>query len=188
MSEIQQTVRLPIYQERYDEIRSVSNHNGSTKLAPAIVVGITGTRKGLSPDQERQLRRLLKKIYDLYSSDGEVWLAHGDCIGVDSQAHKIAKELGYKIRRFPPSNSSQRGFCDDADITEKPEIFSIRNHNIVRACDYLIALPRGDNEMMRGSGTWSTMRYARNVARKPYTIIYPNGRMDGKEWQRIFRR
>jgi hypothetical protein len=181
MSNIQQAIRVPVYEEGYDESRSVSNDINATELT----VGVTGTQRGMTKDQAHQLRKILTKVYDLYSPYGSVWLAHGDCIGVDAEAHMIAKSIGYKVRVHPPSNVKKRAYVTDADYMERPQIYSIRNHDIVRTCDYLIVVPYQDRELVR-SGTWATCRYARQRG-KPHTIIFTNGKLDGKEWQKILQ-
>lgn len=181
MSHIQQTIRVPVYEEGYDESGGVSNDLN----AVAITVGVTGTQRGMTKDQAHQLRNVLTKIYRLYSPYGSVWLAHGDCIGVDSEAHEIAKELGYKIRVHPPSNVKKRAYVTDYDVMERPQIYSIRNHDIVRSCDYLIVVPYQDRELVR-SGTWATCRYARQRD-TPHTIIFTNGKLEGHKWQKILQ-
>lgn len=182
MQKIQQEVRIPVQQERYDEIGSVSH---GFKPTVAIAVGITGTQRGLSMAQKSQLYRLLRSVYDKYSPNGEVWLHHGDCVGVDAEAHEIASKIGYRICLHPPSNIKKRACVKGADRVERPQIYSIRNHDIVRESDYLIGVPYNDYEIVR-SGTWATIRYARQ-RRVPYTVIYPNGRMDGMEWQKVLK-
>lgn len=181
MSEIQQTLRVSVHEEAHDESRSVSNNLN----AVAITIGITGTQRGMSKNQAHQLTMLLDKLYKLYSPHGEVWLAHGDCLGVDCEAHYIAKDIGYHIRVHPPSNIKKRANCQGADSMMPPQIYSIRNHDIVRTCDYLIVVPYQQIEIVR-SGTWATLRYARQRD-KPHTIINPNGKLDGNKWQMILR-
>ena len=179
MSEIQPSLRVPISEERIHQ-------DGGFVNRVAITVGVTGTRyrEKITPGQTRRLGVLLRKVYDLYYLDGEVWLAHGDCVGWDEVCHDVAKEIGYKIRIFPPSNDVHRANCN-GNFYEVPQLYSIRNHDIVRASDYIIGGPKSDAEQVR-SGTWATIRYARKQ-KKPYTIIYPNGRMEGRNWELILK-
>ena len=182
MSDIQQALRLPLHEEAHDEGRSVSNDTN----AVAITVGVTGTQSGCSVNQFNRLEQLLYKIYVLYSPYGSVWLSHGDCVGVDEETHYLAKPIGYKIRVHPPSNIKKRANCTGYDVMEMPQIYSIRNHDIVRVSDYMLVVPNQEIELVR-SGTWATCRYARQRD-KPHTIILPNGSLDGKNWQKIFKR
>jgi hypothetical protein len=49
-----------------------------------------------------------------------------------------------------------------------------RDDNIVAETDVLVATPAQTTEVMRGSGTWATIRYARR-REKPRILIWPNG-------------
>jgi hypothetical protein len=88
----------------------------------------------------------------------------------------IAKRLGYKIQVHPPINDKARAFVQDADITLPEQLYSVRNHDIVRASDILIAVPATDGERQRGSGTWATLRYAQKL-KKPHIVIFLDGRI-----------
>lgn len=48
-----------------------------------------------------------------------------------------------------------------------------RNHDIVNSCEHLVAAPPAMFEL-KLSGTWDTIRYARQVGR-PVTIVWPDG-------------
>lgn len=179
MSEIQSQIHIPVSEERSLEIRSIGD-------SVAITVGVTGTRytEKITPGQARRLGVLLRKVYDLYYLDGEVWLAHGDCKGWDELCHNVAKEIGYKIRIHPPSNDKHRAYCI-GDFCERPQLYSIRNHDIVRVSDYMIGGPKSNAEQIR-SGTWATIRYTRKQ-KVPYTVIYPNGKLEGERWKAILQ-
>ncbi len=58
-------------------------------------------------------------------------------------------------------------------VEEAPEEYLIRNANIVRATEYLIAMPAHHSEVRR-SGTWATIRSARRQGKTTY-IIDPGG-------------
>lgn len=59
--------------------------------------GITGTRQGMTPAQKStSLRRLLEEAR--VTSDGFV---HGAGVGVDVEAHAIARGLGFKTECWP---------------------------------------------------------------------------------------
>ena len=102
---------------------------------------------------------------------------HGLCIGSDEQAAAIAKEIGYYVIAHPgynPKKPENRMFRSDFDkndevLPEKP--FIKRDHDIVDQSDEMIATPLSWEEQVR-SGTWTTVRYARNKD-KPIKICYP---------------
>jgi hypothetical protein len=126
-------------------------------------VGITGTQQGMNA---RQRQLLHMALHDLVATE----LHHGDCLGVDAQAHLIARELGLFIVTHPPGNMSKRAHCI-GDEVRTPKPYLERNHDIVDEVEYLIAIPKGNTEELR-SGTWATVRYARRIGRKHY-IIFP---------------
>lgn len=132
-------------------------------------IGFTGTKKGTTLLQYSTLAKyfiIVKKEHE------EVELAQGDCIGADDEATKLGFKYGYYIRCHPPENPSLRAF-GDFDYIHEPKPYLVRNHDIVDACDELVATPREFTEQLR-SGTWATIRYARKM-RKPIRIIYPDG-------------
>lgn len=126
-------------------------------------IGITGTREGMTPYQQDEVRKLL---FEYPGSE----LHHGDCTGVDVQVAVMAKEIGYRIVCHPPKSSEQQGFFGGDEVRE-PLGYLERDRNIVDACDILIVVPLQMEWQPKG-GTWYTHDYAvrRN---KPLTIIYP---------------
>jgi len=137
-----------------------------------VIVGFTGTRHGTALAQHQALVEQLWLLNMTKSAD--VWFHHGDCIGADAEAHAVALDLGYSVCGHPPLGGHglraySKGFrvlCKHAPPLE-------RNHDIVNACDVLLAAPRRFKEELR-SGTWATIRYARKLG-KPVTIIFPDG-------------
>jgi len=116
-------------------------------------IGFTGTQVGMS---EVQKLRLGVELYNL----GPEEFHHGDCIGADEEAVKIARELGIKIVMHPPTNESKRAWTyQTGDQVWAAAPYLDRNKEIVRATDRLIAAPKTNKEEIR-SGTWSTVRYA----------------------------
>jgi hypothetical protein len=64
-------------------------------------------------------------------------------------------------------------FRNQGDVTIlEPKLYMERNHDVVHACDFLLALPGTDHEVVR-SGTWATVRYARKIARG-YQVVLPS--------------
>jgi len=133
-----------------------------------MIVGFTGTQEDMTDAQKQAFRELLSKV--------EISeFHHGDCIGADATAHLIAQRLGCRIHVHPPIISSKRAFCK-GDYTHKEADYLDRNHRIVDCANWLIATPMETNEVLR-SGTWATIRYARQRGVK-VGIIWPDGTCD----------
>ena len=110
-------------------------------------IGFTGTRQGMTREQERTLR-------DLLASHRGAVLHHGDCVGADEQAHDIAVSLGCGIVIHPPLLEAQRAFKPAPQI-RAPKPYLVRNKDIVRETDLLVAAPKEALEQHR-SGTPAT--------------------------------
>lgn len=124
-----------------------------------MIIGFTGTSKGMSVGQRAALERELRgRTFTFH---------HGDCVGADAQAHDIAKAAGGSIVIHPPTDSKARAYCVGGRVLP-PYPYLERNHHIVDACDVLIAAPRGA-EVLR-SGTWATVRYAQKIG-KPVLVL-----------------
>lgn len=142
-------------------------------------IGFTGTQvegtHGLTTDQQSNLYNLLA-IFDREHQDVE--MRHGDCVGADAIAHRLALELGWKIVIHPPTDSRRRAFCNGKGVTVRPrKHFIERNHDIVDACDVLVACPNTEKPKLR-SGTWATVRFALKRFKQVF-IVLPSGRI----WQ-----
>jgi hypothetical protein len=132
-------------------------------------LGFTGTRRGLTAAQEVTLRKLI-----------EEWnpreFHFGCCVGADAEAAQLVNDLTMAVLYGYPSNipamtaDKAVDLCDDLGEPKPP---LDRNHDIVAACDMLLACPEGTQEERR-SGTWHTVRGARK-ARKPVLIVWPDG-------------
>lgn len=131
------------------------------------VIGFTGTQRGMAAAQRTKLQDILGA-----ERQGNFGFHHGDCIGADSEAHDVAERLGAYIVVHPPKNPSKRA-NRKGDILCPVKPYLRRNHDIVNACDVLIAAPARCVEVMR-SGTWATVRYARKQ-HKPVVILWPQG-------------
>jgi hypothetical protein len=113
-----------------------------------MIVGFTGTRKGMTERQKDQLALMLRCFYGNVNT-----LHHGAGPEdvrqkADIEAAAIAEEIGYTCQPHPAGDDPL-----------------VRNRAIVAASDVLIAAPESDKEEPR-SGTWATVRYAR-LAAKP---------------------
>lgn len=136
----------------------------------------------MTPAQKHVVEQLLSKIAQLRIYD--LWFEHGDCTGSDEEAHLIAQNIGYRIRLHPPTNHRLRAYCV-ADMVEVVQIYSIRNQNIVRSSDVIIATPAETTPQKRGSGTWQVIRLAQK-AKKPLMVVYGDGFLEGhNDWAKV---
>jgi hypothetical protein len=135
-----------------------------------MIVGFTGSRKGMTGHQAARVLDLLLKIKP---KEGH----HGDCIGSDAQFHDLCRMAEVAVVLHPPDNPKLRAFCKGAIREEEPLPYLDRNHIIVDECDLLLATPKEREEPMaaRGQGTWSTIRYARRSDHR-LRIVWPLGR------------
>lgn len=98
---------------------------------------------------------------------------HGDCVGADELAHKLAKEvLLITTIVHPPKDLRLRAWCE-GDAIMPPKPYLERNRDIVDSCDLLIAVPATWTSVPH-SGTWATIRYA--ISRgKSVLMLFPDG-------------
>ena len=107
--------------------------------------------------------------------DAGLWI-----VGADAEAHDVAVGLDCDVVIHPPLEASQRAFKSSATI-RRPKAFLIRNKEIVKATECLIAAPAEAVEQLR-SGTWSTVRYARRLHRRIF-ILLPDGTIKAENSQ-----
>jgi hypothetical protein len=107
-----------------------------------MIVGFTGTRRGMTTKQRRNLRALLEQATEFH---------HGDCVGADEEACVIAREMGIRTVSHPPLNEKGRAFTVN-DVVMPSRGYLDRDHDIVDASDRMIAAPLQANEVLR-SGT-----------------------------------
>ncbi len=131
-------------------------------------IGFTGSRQGLTTAQRDTLTKVL---HELAPSEAH----HGDCLGADAEFDELCRPLGIAIHIHPPDDPRQRAWRNSIAPCTVHSVrpFLTRNKAIVVACDLLLAAPAGFKEV-RQSGTWATIRHARNVGR-PLIIVFPDG-------------
>lgn len=134
-------------------------------------MGFTGTKNGMTRYQRERLQYFLMYLWER----GYRELHHGDCIGADAQAARIAKDLGYRLVCHPghpkdKENTMFRAFTDFNDEVREVKPFITRDHDIVDETERMVATPAGEEETR--SGTWTTVRYAKKKS-KPVEIIMP---------------
>lgn len=140
----------------------------------SMTIAVTGTSRGATRGQLEQARDFLRAMF----IKGYRRLRHGDCIGFDSQVARIAKELGYYVIAHPghpskkPTETKYRAFTDFNDEVLPVKEFIKRDHDMVDGARLLLAAPYQDYEVNR-SGTWATVRYAREKKGIPVAFVYP---------------
>jgi len=134
-------------------------------------IGFTGTQNGMTNHQQYHVHRILREHIPLeYNEKKNHYFHHGDCVGSDEEAAKIARDLGYTIVCHPPIDPKKRAyFPSDEYREEKP--YLERNHDIVDESAIMLATPNEATEQLR-SGTWATVRYARKSGCK-LEVIQP---------------
>ena len=132
----------------------------------SMVLGFTGTQKGMTAKQIKTLRGLLWYATEIHL---------GDCHGADAQAHEEAGHFGIRRVCHPPKEGAKRAFLHYEE-ERGPKPYLDRNVAIVKAgVDGLIATPKEYVEVQR-SGTWATIRAARRLHRHIW-IIWPDGKV-----------
>lgn len=120
-----------------------------------MTYGITGSRHGMNP---KQLERF---VICIRSIKVQFQFRHGDCVGVDGQAHSIIEHNGGIIYVHPPTDDSFRAFCQGS-VTYATKPYIERNHDVVDSIEVLFVageFPENATASRR-SGTWATKRYA----------------------------
>ena len=140
-----------------------------------MIVGFTGTRRGMTGGQAASVRR---ELYYGNRRYGPLTFVHGDCIGADAHAHRIALDLGLCVEIRPGQFTDLRAMCQGAEVVHDVETALARNRTIVDRCDLLIAAPPIDEwaKLERG-GTIYTIRYARKTGRR-VAICIPYGTVE----------
>lgn len=125
-------------------------------------IAITATSKARLTEYQLDAAR------ELIEAEDEVHI--GDCVNGDAQVHAVCVEVGARTVGHPPITEAKRAFCEYND-EHPPRQYIERNHDMVDECELLLAFPKSHIEEVR-SGTWATVRYARQIGRE-VTIIPP---------------
>lgn len=134
-------------------------------------IGVTATRRGLTAPQAIALTAWLTRLrYERRATH----LHHGDCRGGDAEAADIAHELGYRTVAHPPTVPKLRAFHDSDEIRPLQH-YHTRDRAIAFESNLLIGCP--DTTIERAnSGTWYTIRYAREI-RRCLLVLGPAGQV-----------
>lgn len=130
-------------------------------------IGFTGTRNGMTRQQHAALCCWMHDVV------GPCEVTHGRCVGADEEMHAIAQGLGWRIVLRPGLNPPHLiAECAGADKIWPPKNNLVRNEEIVQSTEIVLAAPDGPERLR--SGTWSTVRKARNWQREIH-IFMPDG-------------
>lgn len=132
-------------------------------------VSFTGSSYGMNGAQFTELTRLVIHF-------GIHHGIHGGCVGADNQFHELCKKLGATTEVWPCDIAHMQFDFSDATLVHPVQRPLIRNSDIVRSGEVLIATPAGGTEIVRGrdGGTWATVRRARFQGKIRW-IIPPSG-------------
>lgn len=137
-----------------------------------VRVGFTGTRQGMTPLQKAALVELLSGM-----AAGKVVAAHhGGCVGADIEFDQLWGRHGPRdgtVVVHPSNLKSCQGHWRSSAFVREEKAPLERNRDIVAETDLLIATPKESMSVLR-SGTWATIRYAKQAG-KPIYVIYPDG-------------
>jgi hypothetical protein len=131
-------------------------------------LGYSGTGKGMSQRQMDAVEAFIVGVGKKRLTEAH----HGDCVGGDHEFHGLVMfRLAGLIYVHPPSDPKARAWCSNAVILP-PKPYLDRNRDIVDATDCLLAAPEGPEWRFPRSGTWYTVRYARQQG-KQIVVVYP---------------
>lgn len=153
-------------------------------------VGVTGTRAYMPGWQRHAWEQLIYAFKPAQTGWGmgnhprdKVELHHGCCKGADTEAHYLAARFGYDVSLHPALGVDEwqemtlmpvgRG------VAYAPKTTGGRNQAIVCISDVLLAAPRyaENDRRSRRSGTWQTVRMARNEGLLPIYYAMPDGKL-----------
>lgn len=141
----------------------------------SMIIGFTGTRKGMTEQQKSQVRDLLS-VFVVSEAH------HGGCKGADSDFHWAVRDVcGEELPvTIYPSNfgASAKMDLSSAELEENTSLKGEkdpweRNKDIIDPCDVIFATPAQPFEEPRG-GTWHAVRYSRKTGKK-IIVIWPDG-------------
>lgn len=132
------------------------------------IVGFTGTRRGMTSAQHAAVYARLALLQPLA-------LVHGGCHGADDEVDDVAVKLNIHRIVRPSTLDPSRVSRYRGNVTvHEPKLPLERNDDIVREISTLLAAPHTTIEMVR-SGTWYTVRRAREVRGMRVIVILPDG-------------
>lgn len=142
-------------------------------------IGFTGTRQGMTTDQWAKV----VDIIALHAEELNEW-HDGDCQGADTQAGNSVRSMrkmgtAFFMHGHPSHGQGTEKWRAHSEYDfiwrEKPPL--VRNRDIVDSVDLMIAGPREFDEVVKGSGTWATIRYAKRKGVRLF-IVYPDASVE----------
>lgn len=154
-----------------------------SRYKDSISVGFTGTRKGMTIVQWEKVEDLLLRLW--YMRAGE-W-HNGDCVGADHQSNMTVKSINemkrnateaVEIKTFGhPCTLTNYRAHDSYDHEYPPLPPMTRNRKIVHDSHVMLGTPGNYQLVVRGSGTWGTIKHTR-IVRRPLFIVYPDASVE----------
>ncbi len=142
---------------------------------PPIKVGFTGTRKGMTVRQWRQLVFWLEKVS--WSGKGIAEVHQGCCVGADAEfVLAVMDRVFCEIHGHPSTIAAltDQWALEMSKVKHPPLPPLERNVDIVDAVDVMLGGVGGPEKVQ--SGTWSTLRYTRKQ-QKPMYLFWPDGKV-----------
>lgn len=138
-----------------------------------MIIGFTGSRKGLTERQHQALTRWLRHYRPME-------FHHGQCVGADETAAYIVWGMAFNepdrfsgpratIVSHPPIKTDLRSNFAVNDLVMPDKDYLARDRDIAEACDVLIGCPDGPRRA--NSGTWYTIDYAHKLLRTIHVIL-----------------
>lgn len=154
-----------------------------------VCIGFTGTREGLTEQQNKRLRRIFAKlIYKRLNKESGVDLkdivgVHGDCVGADATFDALCAEHNIERWIYPCTLEDMRAHTEKKGAIEvaRPVSPLSRNKKIVGNSSMMIACPKYGAEKLRSGGTWYTIRNA-ETRRVPLVIVHSDGALYYSAW------
>ncbi len=144
-------------------------------------IGFTGTRHGMTDRQKKDFRKTFLRMQQMFD-----WIQfhHGDCVGADEEAHLLVSQLfidykGGVIHIHPPTIEKNRAYCKSEHkkveiVMHDPLTYNLRNIELVKASETVIAVPHAASFSRKTGGTWNTFRYAADF-KVPVLMLMPAG-------------
>lgn len=140
-----------------------------------MIVGFTGTSKGMTEEQAEKLRAAL-------SDPSVTEFHHGACVGSDEHAAEIAHDVvagdtvahpGHPSKNPDDLSMRSQKAIDASDVVLPAKAYYPRDRDIVAACDLLIATPVSNPPPIFGGTTYTTSEALRKGKR--VMMIWPDG-------------
>lgn len=152
-------------------------------------LAFSGTQDGMTYRQQVSTRKV---VLALNAKKMLRAVRHGDCIGSDFQFDDIFRSTdpiraaqleNVVLHIHPPIKEEKRAFTTELKrprgrvVVHEAKDYLPRNDDMVYKASALIATPKSRKEERRGSGTWYTIRRAREKG-MPACLVMPDGSLE----------